>query len=81
MERLPSASNSVWTAGILASLAIVLALIGITSADISQIMSQVTAMVALYVVGGGPKRPGEVELGHPLSSAAERKAVVQDASE
>ncbi len=31
--------------------------------DISQILSQVTAMVALYVVGSGPKGPGALETG------------------
>ncbi|GIH66358.1 hypothetical protein Msi02_71750 [Microbispora siamensis] len=54
MPTVPPPPHAVVAAFILAGLAIGLALIGFRATDISQIMSQVTALVALYVVKQGP---------------------------
>lgn len=63
MARVPPSDSPVWAASVLAMLAFALSLTGTSATDISQILSQVTAVVALYVVGGGPKGPNALEAG------------------
>ncbi|GAB1822543.1 hypothetical protein HerbRD11066_57070 [Herbidospora sp. RD11066] len=51
---LPPSSQPVLISGIVAGLALGLAMAGFAGGDITQIMSQVTALVALYVVKQPP---------------------------
>ncbi|GAT70250.1 hypothetical protein PS9374_05930 [Planomonospora sphaerica] len=52
--RVPASSNPLWPALVLAGLVLGLALFGFGGTDITQIMSNFTALVAMYVVKQAP---------------------------